>query len=99
MCVRLCIYVLWGGTKDSVTLLYGYLLFKLLPVLPAQLLFFCYYVFTFFQSLILEPVFCDSGEAWETKAFPQRKRQVEDMEDGGSLSWEGPMGSSWLQEH
>ena len=38
---------------------------KLLAILPAQLLFLlcCYYMFTFFQSLILEPSFCGSGKA------------------------------------
>ena len=29
----------------------------------------CYYTFTFFQSLILEPAFCGSEEAWEIKDF------------------------------
>lgn len=49
------------------------LLFKLLPVLLAQLLFCCCnYMFTFFS--ILEPGFCDSGEAaWEAKAFLQKR--------------------------
>ena len=33
-------------------------------------------MFTFFQSVILEPAFCDSEEAWETEAFLQaRDRQ------------------------
>lgn len=27
-------------------------------------LYFFNYVFTFFQSLILEPAFCDADEAW-----------------------------------
>ena len=49
------------------------LLFKLLPVLLAQLLFFCSYVFTFFQSLIVELNFCDSGEAWDIKVFLQKR--------------------------
>ena len=42
------------------------LLFKLLPVLLGQLLFFSYYMFTFFQSLTLDPAFWDSGEACKT---------------------------------
>ena len=46
---------------------------KLLTILLAQLLFLlcCYYMFTFFQLLILEPSFCSSGKAWKTKAFLQ----------------------------
>ena len=33
-------------------------------------------MFTFFQSLILEPAFCDADEAWETKDFlPTGDRQ------------------------
>ena len=31
--------------------------------------YFCHYMFTSVQSFILEPGFCDSGEAWETTAF------------------------------
>ena len=38
--------------------------------------YFFNYVFTFFQSLILEPAFCDADEAWETKDFlPTGDRQ------------------------
>ena len=48
------------------------LLFKLLPVLLAQLLFFVTTNSVFKSSL--EPAFCDSGETWETKAFLQRGR-------------------------
>ena len=60
------ICVLWGGTKGSVTVTW----------LTYCLHFFCYYMFTFFQWLISEPAFCNSGEAWETKAFLQtRDRQ------------------------
>ena len=33
-------------------------------------------MFTFFQSLALEPDFCDSGEASETIAFPQTRGRL-----------------------
>lgn len=44
--------ILQGGTKDSVTVIW----------LIYHLIFFCYYMFTFFQSLIPEPTFCNSEE-------------------------------------
>ena len=61
------------------------LLFKLLPVLLAQLLFFCSYVFTFFQLLILELNFCDSGEAWEIKVFLQKRGRWKTGQGGGGV--------------
>ena len=47
-------------------------------------------MFTFFQSLILEPGFCDSGEVWETKTFLQTRSRRRTWE---GLSQEGPVGS------
>ena len=50
--------------------------------------YFCHNVFTCFQSLILQPGFCDSGEAWETKLF---YRQEAGRGYGGrGLSQAGP---------
>ena len=53
------IYVLQGGTKDSVTAIW------LISCLNCYQFsrpncYFCHYMATFFQSLILEPDFCDS---------------------------------------
>lgn len=63
------------------------LLFKLSPVLLAQLIFF---VTKFHISSVINSwaSLWDSGEAWETKVFSTIKRQVANM--GWGLSWEGP---------
>ena len=63
------------------------LLFKLLPVLLAQLIFF---VTKFHISFVINSwaSLWDSGEAWETKVFSTIKRQAANM--GWGLSWEGP---------
>lgn len=63
------------------------LLFKLLPVLLAQLIFF---VTKFHISFVINSwaSLWDSGEAWETKVFSTIKRQAANM--GWGLSPEGP---------
>ena len=58
---QIVIYVLHGGTKDSVTAIWMIccLNFSCSPDPNAT---FChYYVLTFFPSLTLEPAFCDWG--------------------------------------
>ena len=82
------IYVLWGGTWDSVTDRW-----RLIHCLNCYLLFWpncCYfyhYIFTSFR-LILEPGFCDSGEApRRLKPFSTNKNQVTWK---GLCTWESP---------
>ena len=75
------ISVIQGGTKDSVTAIW------LIYCLNCCQFFwpnchFCHYMFTSFQSLILEPGFCDSGEAWETTAFPQTRGRQRTWREG-----------------
>lgn len=48
-------------------------------------------MFTSVQALILEPGFCDSGEAWETTAFLVRQ-EAGGGHGGWGLSREGPRG-------
>ena len=54
--------------------------------------FLCYYMFTFSQLFILEPAFCDSGEAWETKAF-YKQEAGRGQGIGGCLSQKTPLES------
>ena len=73
------------------------LLFKLLPILLVLLVpwspgptkrswsSFCHHMFTSFQSLILEPGFCDSGEAWDTTAFLQTRDRQRTWWEGSVL--------------
>lgn len=66
------------------------LLYILLPVLLDQLLFFSLYVYIF-QSLIIKPGLCDSGEApRRLKPFPAHKEQGKQNK---SCIWEGSTGS------
>ena len=61
-------------------------------------LFVClFYVFTFFQPLILEPAFCDSDEAWETKDFLQTGDRQRAWGGGRIYPRKAPLGSASLQ--
>ena len=60
-------------------------------------MFFFYYVFTFFQPLILEPAFCDSDEAWETKDFLQTGDRQRAWGGGRIYPRKAPLGSASLQ--
>ena len=85
------IYVLQGGTKDSVTALWlMYYLNYFYFSWPGYL--FWYYMLTFFWSLILEAAFCDSGDAHETESFLQT-RDGQKILGVGILSWVDPIGS------
>ena len=60
--------------------------------------FICHYMFTSFQSLILEPGFCDRREAWATAAFLQiggRQR----IWSGGVCPEKVPWGPAWFQSN
>ena len=86
MCTKHIICSLLGGAKDSMTAVWLLITF-----------YFFNYVFTFFQSLILEPAFCDADEAWETKDFlPTGDRQ---STSGGGRIYprKAPLGSASLQ--
>ena len=61
----------------------------------------CYFSFLLLLHVLISLVinsrvrFCDSGEAWKTKAFLQtRDRQ----RTWGALSWEDPTGSHWVTD-
>ena len=60
--------------------------------------FICHYMFTSFQSLILEPGFCGRREAWATAAFLQiggRQR----IWRGGVCPEKVPWGPAWFQSN
>ena len=59
--------------------------------------FFFFNVFTFFQSLILEPAFCDSDEAWETEDFLQTGDRQRAWDGGRIYPRKAPLGSASLQ--
>ena len=86
------IKVLQRGTKDSVNVIWlTYCLTSYQFSCPNHC--FCLYVFTSFQSSILEPGFCDSGEAWETTAILQTRDRQRTWGREGGLSQESPIGS------
>ena len=67
------IYLLQRRTKDSGTAIW--LIYCLNCCQFSPYIRFCNYMFISFQSLILESGFCDSGQAWETVAFPLTRGQ------------------------
>ena len=76
--------------------LYGWSVVYIVTSSPGPTAIFCYSMFTFFQSLTLELAFCDSWEAWETKAFLQtrgRQRIWQWRGVGTGLSGELSIGS------
>ena len=79
------IWILKRGTEDPVTAIW--VIYSLNSYQFSWLnCYFCHYMFPSFQSLILEPGFCDLGETWETTAFPTVKRQAEDTRVRGEGS-------------
>ena len=58
---------------------------------------FVFNVFIFFQSLILEPAFCDSDEAWETEDFLQTRDRQRAWGGGRIYPRKAPLGSASLQ--
>ena len=56
-------------------------------------------MFTFFQSLILEPGFCDSWGVLGDYGFSTNRRQAEDMGlEGGSCPGKYPQGPARLHK-
>ena len=91
------IYVLQGGTKDSVTAIWPIYCLNC-DQFSLPLCYFCHHVFTSLQSLILEPGFCDSGEAWETEAFLQTRGRQRTWW-GGVCPRKAPIGSCSVTVH
>ena len=85
---QILLFMSFRGELKILWLLYGWFTVQIVANSPGPIaVFCCYCMFTFFPSLILEPGFCDSKEAWETTAFLHtRGRQRAWVEGGGWLS-------------